>query len=323
MKNNLLPRGGVYELYWKFAYERQKIFEARRRGEPGPWTLDPILAAYKFCNAYRALDRETQYLIREICYGQESTAPADKIFQIVAFRFFSRGDTWDRLRSYLGRSPIIDDLVDGSFRRAIENAMADGPIYTHAFILCAADSYGQGRKYLNHIELFRDMFIDHDFAEFVLSAQSLRSIYDELHSFPLIGNFMAYQIAIDLNYSDLIDFSENEFTVPGPGSLRGIRKVFVDIGDMSPAEVVMWMVDHQGEEFRRLGYEFSGLFGRELTAIDCQNLFCETDKYCRVAVPELASARSQIKAKFNASAKSIDLFLPPKWQLDIGSALTI
>lgn len=317
MKNGLVPREGVYELYWKFAYERQKIFEARRRGEPGPWTLDPILAAYKFCNAYRALDRETQYLIREICYSQESIAPADKIFQIVAFRFFSRGDTWDRLRSYLGRSPIIDDLVDGSFRRAIENAMADGPIYTHAFILCAADSYGQGRKYLNHIELFRDMFMGHDFAEFVLNAESLRSIYDELHRFLLIGNFMAYQIAIDLNYSDLVDFSENEFTVAGPGALRGIKKLFVERGGMTPADIIIWMVEHQDKEFRRFGYDFRGLFGRKLTAIDCQNLFCETDKYCRVAVPELESARSRIKTKFSASNKPIELVFPPKWQLKI------
>ena len=50
------------------------------------------------------------------------------------------------------------------------------------------------------------------------------------------------------------------------------------------------MVEHQQAEFERLGFEFNGLYGRPLHAIDCQGLFCELDKYCREAVPELRSA---------------------------------
>ena len=51
-----------------------------------------------------------------------------------------------------------------------------------------------------------------------------------LHRYPLMGDFMSYQVAIDLNYSDLLDFSENDFTQPGPGALRGIKKAFEDLG---------------------------------------------------------------------------------------------
>lgn len=126
---------------------------------------------------------------------------------------------------------------------------------------------------------------------------------------------MSYQIAIDLNYSDIINFSENDFTCPGPGALRGLAKVFETLGDYTPAEAVLWMVEHQDEEFKRLGLPFHGLFGRPLQAIDCQNLFCETDKYCREAVPELASARTRIKAKYLESTKPMELFFPPKWQI--------
>ena len=36
---------------------------------------------------------------------------------------------------------------------------------------------------------------------------------------------MAYQkIAIDLNYSDLMPFNENDYTQAGPGILCGIKK---------------------------------------------------------------------------------------------------
>jgi hypothetical protein len=131
-----------------------------------------------------------------------------------------------------------------------------------------------------------------------------------------MGDFMSYQIAIDLNYSALINFSENDFTRPGPGALRGIRKVFLDLGDYSPEDAIQWMVDRQDDEFERLGLRFTGLWGRRLHAIDCQGLFCETDKYCRAVLPDLKSARVRIKTKFRVTPESITLFFPPKWGLN-------
>ena len=73
--SNLLPCGPrpIYERYWYFAAERQEIFHNRLLGMPAPWTLDPILANYKFTNAYRASDRVSQYLIRHVIYRDEST----------------------------------------------------------------------------------------------------------------------------------------------------------------------------------------------------------------------------------------------------------
>lgn len=313
---DLIPRPGAYELYWKFAYERQKAFEARARGDKGPWTDDPILQTYKFCNVFRAADRVSQYMIRDVCYNPEPSVPDDRLFQIVAFRMFSSIATWDSIQDYLGRAPIINDLASGRFEQALEQAREqNGKLYTNAFILCATNAYGQTKKHLNHIELFKDMFVNQGLGQKILNAASLKEIYDYLHTFPLMGDFMSYQTAIDINYSDLVNFSENEFTKAGPGALRGIKKVFESIGNHTPEEVIMWMVEHQDEEFKRLGYEFTGLFGRKLHAIDAQGLFCETDKYCRQALPELASARVRIKTKFTENPNPVELFFPPKWHL--------
>lgn len=317
MTNTPIPRPGVYELYWKFAYERQKAFEARISGKPGPWTNDPIIQEYKFCNVFRAADRVSQYMIRNVCYNEEPSSPEDRIFQIVAFRFFSSIETWEGARKLLGRSPIINDLVDGSFENALETVRIDnGKLYTGAFILCATDAYGRRMKHLNHIELFKDMFVNRNLGEHLHRAESFEAVYSMLHDFPLVGDFMAYQIATDLNYSEYINFDENDFTKAGPGAVRGINKVFQDKNGLTNEEIIMWMVEHQDEEFKKHGYEFKGLFGRPLHAIDAQNLFCETDKYCRKAVPELKSARSQIKARFNENPQPIELFFPPKWNLD-------
>lgn len=316
MSNAPTPRPGVYELYWKFAYERQKAFEARAAGLPGPWTDDPIIQDYKFCNVFRAADRASQYLIRTICYSEQSNDPTDRLFQIIAFRIFSNIETWESLREKLGHNPTLDNLIDGSFETALTEIKAEaGKLYTGSFILCATDSYGRQLKHLNHVELLKDMFIENDLDRKILDATSLKEIYDLIHTFPMMGDFMSYQIAIDLNYSDLVNFSENEFTKPGPGALRGIKKVFIDTNGLSDEEVIMWMVNHQDEEFKKYGYEFHGLYGRQIHAIDAQNLFCETDKYCRVAVPELKSARARIKARFSENPRPIELFFPPKWEI--------
>lgn len=313
----LVPRSRIYDLYWYFASERHAIFERRVRGSVAPWTADPILQTYKFCNVFRAADRVSQYMIRNVCYHDEDCTPEDRLFQIAAFRTFSKVKTWETVRDYLNRYPTINDLANGSFTSALDYARErNGGLYTGAFILCATDAYGQRTKHLNHVELFRDMFVLNDLGTSILGARSLREVYNLLHRFPLMGNFMSYQTAIDLNYSSLVNFSESDFAEAGPGALRGIKKVFETTARASSGEIIGWMVEHQDEEFKRLGLPFESLWGRQLQAIDCQGLFCEVDKYCREAFPDLASARKRIKARFTPASSAEPLFFPLKWGLN-------
>jgi hypothetical protein len=252
-----------------------------------------------------------------VCYHDEACTGEDRLFQITAFRTFSKTATWQAVRDILGRYPVLDDLADGSFTSALDQArQRNGGLYTGAFILCATDAYGQSAKHRNHVELFRHMFLHDRLGARLAEAGSLRAVYDLLHGYPLMGDFMSYQTAIDLNYSAVLGFSENDFTQPGPGALRGIRKCFTDPGDYTPAEIVLWMTERQDQEFTRLGLPFVGLWGRPLHAIDCQGLFCETDKYCREAAPELASARTRIKARYTPTPEPIRLFFPPKWAIN-------
>lgn len=312
------PKGrpDVYKIYWEFASRRHEIFERRLTGAPWPWTQDRIFKSYKFCNVFRAADRVSQYMIRDVAYAQEDGSSADRLFQIVAFRTFSNIRTWQDLRVILGGAPRLEHLSSGDFERALERIKAArGGLYTGAFILCATKAFGFHAKHLNHVALFKHMFNEGRLAESLLEARSLEDIVKKLEGFPLMGPFMSYQTAIDLNYSALINFGENDYTQAGPGAVRGIKKSFVSLGDYSLKDIILWMTEQQDIEFERLGLKFNGLFGRKLHAIDCQGLFCELDKYCREAVPELASNRSRIKARFLASPEPLPLFFPPKWKL--------
>lgn len=310
------PRARAYELYWTFASRRQAAFEMRLAGRSAPWTDDKILREYKFCNVYRAADRVSQFMIRDVCYADDAGSAADRAFQIVAFRTFSKIATWHGLRTILGGPPRIDDLANGRFERALDDVKRlNGGLYTGAFILCANKAFGFDEKHRNHAALFKRMFVEDELGPRLVGANSFESVVRMLESYPLMGPFMAYQTAVDLNYSELLRFDENDYTQAGPGAIRGLAKAFESLGDYSPSEAIRWMVDQQEAEFERLGLPFAGLFGRPLHAIDCQGLFCELDKYCREAAPELLSNRSRIKARYAPTNKPLELFFPPKWRL--------
>lgn len=318
--NSPKPRARVYDTYWYLAAERQRIFHARARGQSSPWTKDPVLARYKFCNAYRASDRVSQYLIARCIYAQEAVdlSPEDVFARIILFRIFSKPETWEALETAVG--PITRQTLnvnEAALGDALEDLMGRGQsVYTSAFILASTSVYGHARKHRNHLELVRRMFAPKALGLDLARANSLEEVYQALRQWPTIGPFMGYQIAVDLNYSPYLNFSENDFTVPGPGAVRGLNKVFSETNGATPAQLIQYMVEHQEQEFSRLNLDWQDLFGRRLHAIDCQGLFCETDKYSRVAFPELKSNRTRIKAEFAPSPTALPLFYPPKWGLN-------
>jgi hypothetical protein len=307
-------RDEVFDAYWRLAAERQAIFFRRLRGDPPPWTADPILRTYKFCNAYRASDRVSQYLIRDVIY-QPGFSPEDTVLRVVLFRLFSKIATWQLLEATHGPLAVRSFAPD-AIAETLDAAPARGEaIYTNAFILAPGTAFGHRRKHRNHLALVAAMLRD-GLPRRIASAPSLEAVYRLLLGYPMIGPFLAYQLAIDLNYGELVDFDENDFTVPGPGAVRGIRKCFVDTGSWSLPQVIHWMVARQDDEFVRLGIPFLSLWGRPLHAVDCQNLFCELDKYARVAFPALRSDRVRIKTRFAPDAEPIRFFYPPQWGLN-------
>jgi alpha-glutamyl/putrescinyl thymine pyrophosphorylase clade 1 len=305
----------VFQTYWKFAAERQRIFLRRIRGEPQPWTQDPILGTYKFTNAYRASDRVSQYLVRNVIYSGTQTNK-EVSFRTLLFKFFNRIDTWELLQSgvqqicwegysYERYDTLISAALDGGHR-----------IYSAAYIMPSGGGTFQ-RKHRMHLRLLEKM-MNEELPERITSCKTMHDAFLLLRSYPTIGDFLAYQYVTDLNYSEMLNFSENEFTVAGPGARDGIRKCFSDVGGMSDAEVIRLIAQAQFECFKIEGIRFPSLWGRPLQLIDCQNLFCEVDKYSRVAHPELTgrSGRTRIKQQFRPLQQRLSLWYPPKWEIN-------
>lgn len=304
-------RQEVLDTYWKIAAERQKIFFKKLRGEDPPYTLDSILSAYKFCNVYRASDRVSQFLIKDVIYSR-SYDSEDTLFRIFLFRLLNKTDTWAKLENILGEI-TLKNFSFGKYSKALSSLKAEGTIYGNAFILCANKVFGFDEKHNNHLALLEMVFVKEKRVKDIVKANSLEQLFNELKNLPLIGDFMAYQLAIDFNYSEVFEFNENDFVVAGPGAIRGINKCFVGVKPSDYTGIINWMVENQNKEFERLGLVFENLWGRPMHAIDCQGMFCELDKYSRVKFPDLKSNRTRIKAKYKIVNIPINYFYPPKW----------
>lgn len=309
----------VYETYWRFAAERQAIFFRRLRGEARPWTQDPILATYKFTNTYRASDRVSQYLIRQVIYRADlPTSPREVFFRVLLFKLFNKIETWELLERELGLI-TFEDYRFAYYDKVLQRAMCGGHrIYSAAYIMPpGSGAFGRAAKHQNHLLLLERMMKD-ELPERLAQARTMQDGFEKLRAYPTIGDFLAYQFITDINYSEITNFSETDFVVPGPGARDGLRKCFVDPGGLNEAELIRLISDLQEQEFSHLDLSFQSLWGRRLQLIDCQNLFCEVDKYARVAHPAVAgrSGRTRIKQRFEPTAARIELFYPPKWRLN-------
>ena len=164
-------RQKVYDLYWYFACERQNIFLKKLNGESAPWTDDKILQEYKFCNSYR----------------------------------INKESTWELLLNNFGDITLKTFNIK-EYSKILEKAISNGiKIYNDAYISCANKAFGYNRKHDNHLALLNKMFNEDKIQDKIIKCNTMEEAFNIIKSYPLIGNFMAYQLVTDINYSEVVN----------------------------------------------------------------------------------------------------------------------
>lgn len=316
--NKILKPSSIFKDYWNFAYKRQLIFKnkAQHLNKSKCESEDLILSRYKFTNCYRATDRVSQYLIKNVIY-LGTYSPEDTFLRIMLFKTFNKIETWEFLESQVGVI-TCQSFNPSHISYLLHDRINDKQkVYSAAYIMPSGTStFGFERKHDNHLALIEKMLKD-GLHQTIWSLKSLSEIYEALLKYPMIGPFLAMQYAIDLAYSSFTDARESEFIVAGPGAIRGIKKCFDNIDGYSTSDVIKYMTEHQELYFDKYGLDFAYLKNRKLQLIDCQNLFCEFDKYCREKYPEITVGNKRIKQKYSPSVQPIEYFFPPKWSCSI------
>lgn len=312
----IVPNDATYRYFFYFIQERMNIFW-RKINNADQLTDDPILQSYKFTNVYRACDRVSQYLIRNVIYNDlERYTPEDILLRILVFKVFNKIETWE----YLNRD---GEITTNTFNvqklaESLTIRQRTSPIFSNAYMMagCHADYIGIPNKHQVWLQMIKDRFIKGHGLRKALSSKSMADIYNQLRDYPLIGDFLAYQYTVDFNYSPYFNFDEDSFVKAGIGAVRGIKKCFISFGN-TYEDAIRYTHDHFSELQERYGFTlFRSLPGREPKLIDLQNCFCETDKYLRAKMPDLRVGNVRIKQHYKPSSDKIEFFFPEKWNID-------
>ena len=309
----------IFHYYFYFVQERMKIFWNRYEMTGKSLTQDTILKTYKFTNVYRSCDRVSQYLIRNVIYNEDyNYSERDILFRIIIFKIFNKIETWEYLESKIGVIKL-DNFILKDINKILLEKKSYSPIFSNAYMMTGTHSLYNHLdfKHEKWLQMVNDELIGGKVFEQILAAKSMEKVYSLLRDCSFIGDFLAYQYTIDFNYSPVINFSEDSFVKAGIGSIRGIKKCFASLEGGSFEDAIRFTLENFDKFQKKYGFDgFENLFGREMTLIDIQNCFCETDKYLRAKVPELQVDNVRIKQKYKESSKSLDLFFPPKWGLN-------
>lgn len=257
--------------------ERHNIYLARQAGKPKPWTADPVLQSFRFCNVYRELDTTTQWI-------RQNTR--DELFSASLCRQINWVPTLQRIFSH--HDPMAHG-GDGEYSPALlarlieEEKEASGKAYTSAYMLTAGGASGGMRKSEITSSLIlaplwdnRDVITDSIVRENTLQYCTTRLA--ELYGF---GPFIGYEVACDLRYSGMLARATDVMTWanPGPGARRGLNRLHgraVDAKASTAACVIEMQVllQDMSSEWKNIPLEM-----REI-----EHSLCEYDKWQRVTL---------------------------------------
>lgn len=264
-----------------FVMARESIRVKRERGDPAPWTKDPILGQYRFCNIRREDDKVTRW-IRENWSAQWGHH-RDLFFVMAVARLFNRIDTLKLCMPLRPKTGIFDPVM---FRQGLEHVREKhGQVFGAAYIISTNGKSGDKMDYVVNdvlIPMWRDK---QRFRP--LEGDTLAEAHEKLTHAYGMGSFMAAQVIADVKYtkgsalSKASDF--RTWCAPGPGSLRGLNRMHGD----GPVKTGI-----KDDYFRQCVNDLQKLVNRKLSsdrplcAQDVQNCLCEFDKYERARLGE-------------------------------------
>jgi hypothetical protein len=263
-------RAGSSELsrFWYWINERHSIWIKRKDGFPKPWSSDWIFQEFKFTNAFRQLDTGTIWLGKLL---KRTKNPELTMFTCCWYRMFNwymHAEYW----YHQGCVPTYSQLV-----KFLGQRYRDGDkVFTSAHMTCGLPGVSKLDAHLESAEV-----IWNERAELIKVCKDgkMQTIFEKLRDYQCIGKFIAYEIACDLRFTDVLMGSDrNTWSNVGPGAKRGLKRLgmeptvdaMIELRRMAKTA----LAPHVRSHFRGTG--------PPLELREIEHSLCEFDKYERV-----------------------------------------
>lgn len=263
--------------------------------ETPPWTTDKVLRDFRFTNIRREHDKESKWVIEHIANNPE-LCYEDKLLNVILFRLYNKHETAELLGMPI---PFLEakDWNPEWYRGLFEAALVEDPkrvFFTGAFYTVGMKNTLKKVTKEDYAPIrilkFIRILIDTGLVDTIKACSNQEKVYKKLISYDGIGGFLGYQFYVDMTYIKEFPFSENEFTIAGPGCVRGINYLFKNRDGMTYEECLFWLRDNLDRLFiEKLGKDWDAkrVFwdlpeeDRCFNVMSLENCFCELSKYIR------------------------------------------
>lgn len=285
------PRNALAE----WAVKREALRIKKESGAPPPWSDDPILTEYRFCNVRRRDDRVSKWLLSNVLDRMDHY----ELWTFLQWTAICRWINWPpTLGPVLVAGYIQPDKINyAGIAKLIEGRRGqDLKAWTGAYIIRAPSTRGGYGGY-SKANFVVDVCIRRGMEtvkselmrEFTKQRKPLMcsDIHTILSTIPNWGSFMAGQVVADWTYTDLLKDAADLYTwAPmGPGSRRGYNRMLGNpLKHPQPSQVVWNNTLHDWLD--RIVLELGPAYAETLTLHDVQNCLCEFDKYERCRLGE-------------------------------------
>lgn len=266
----------VQTRFIQFITEREQIRLKKEAHKPRPWTNDPILAQYKFCNVNREHDAVTRWISRFVRPVLANEHINTVVAQLYLCRIFNEPVTLEQI------FPILDYKTA---RKKLSAIRASGNKILRGAYYCVPHGTSNAGRAAE--EYFLDVGLKLSRLKFD-GICTLQGIADLMRSISGVGDFIANQVCTDLRYQQPFTQQWRDwktFVLAGPGTRRGLNR-YQGAEDNRARKFPKLTGDCQ-PLLLEIRYSIQDLIPHSIQnhfkdINNLSNCFCEFDKYERV-----------------------------------------
>lgn len=270
--------------------ERMRVRREDQKVKP-PWSDDPILPHFRFTNIHREDDKVS----RQLAHACTGTKASIVMFNAVMFRTFNCLSGYNAVGGWTEHFDVTK-----SVKMANDFYSSGGTMFGNAYLMVNSMTAGRPKHQFYIEDLFPLVWNDRRaIVKEIRKVGTLQGAMKVFGRYPGYGEFLAYELALDMEMMGVLREPKDKFTWanPGPGARRGMNLVRGrDVRASQPTKLFI-------AEMQDLFVRASFFVDKEILSPDrypfdmrcIENGLCETGKYFSVLQKDQAKRRYYAK----------------------------